>query len=156
MKLFWGIALLVAAVDQLVKFFVVLWLKPIGSIPILGRFLHFSYVENRGAAFGLLSEMESVLHFPFFTAVTIAAGMMIYAYQKFLPPEALGERAALGLIWGGALGNFFDRVRFGFVVDFIDLGWWPVFNVADSCITVGLSILVIAGLHDLRKKKKNA
>ncbi|MCA1555023.1 MAG: signal peptidase II, partial [Chloroflexi bacterium] len=55
----------------------------------------------------------------------------------------LWVRISLGLMLGGALGNMIDRVRFGYVVDFIDLGWWPVFNVADSCVVIGVTMLAI-------------
>ena len=108
--------------------------------------VELTYVQNPGAAFGFLATAPAVWRVPFFILVTAGASLLVYAAQRFLPPERQKTRLALGLIWGGALGNFMDRVWMGKVIDFIDVGIrqyrWPVFNLADSCITVGLGLLI--------------
>ncbi len=124
------------------------------SWPLIGNFLELTYVQNPGAAFGFLASAPAIWRAPFFILVTLGASLLVYAYQRFLPPEAKAVRVALGLIWGGALGNFTDRLWLGKVVDFIDVGIrqyrWPVFNLADSAITIGLGLLI---LDFLRKRR---
>lgn len=148
-------ALLVFLADQASKALVAHVLELGGSRPLLGNVLELTYVQNPGAAFGFLAGAPAVWRVPFFILVTAGASLLIYAAQRFLPPERRGIRLALGLIWGGALGNFTDRVWLGKVIDFIDVGIrqyrWPVFNLADSCITVGLGIL----LFDYWWRRKN-
>jgi signal peptidase II len=94
-----------------------------------------------------MAGMNTVVRIPFFIGVTVVAGFIVYTYQRMMPPEKVFSRAALGLIWGGAVGNFVDRLLYGKVIDFIDTRYhqyqWYVFNVADSCITIGLILLLL-------------
>lgn len=105
------------------------------------------YVRNPGVAFGLLAEFAWRWRLPFFLATAVAAGWILWQVFREAGHLAAG-RLALGLIVGGALGNFVDRVRYGEVVDFLDFwfGRWhfPTFNVADSGITVGTCLLLFA------------
>jgi signal peptidase II len=107
-----------------------------------------------------MANTRSVFRIPFFIAITIAAGLIVYAYQRFIPYEKKWTRFALGLIWGGAMGNFIDRVFYRKVVDFIDARYhqyqWYVFNVADSCITVGLVILFLSYWFEKNESKRGA
>ncbi|MEK7475118.1 MAG: signal peptidase II [Candidatus Coatesbacteria bacterium] len=105
------------------------------------------YIRNPGVAFGLLADLAWRWRLPFFLATAAAAGWILWEVFKEAGHLVLG-RLSLGLIVGGAVGNFVDRVRYGEVVDFLDFwfGRWhfPTFNVADSGITVGTGLLLIA------------
>jgi signal peptidase II len=128
-------ALLTLIVDQITKNLAVNYLQPVGSIPVLG-FVRLTYVENRGAAFGLLQNQTV-----FFVLVGVLVVGGLIASYRYLPGFSPLLNLALGLQLGGALGNLMDRVRQGYVVDFFDLTWWPVFNVADSAIVVGVCVM---------------
>jgi signal peptidase II len=151
----WNISLWALVLDQLSKALIVRQFRLGDSIPVIQDYFYFTYVLNPGAAFGFMSNTQSVIRVPFFIAITIVAGLFVYAYQRFIPYEKKWIRFALGLIWGGAMGNFIDRVFHGRVIDFIDVSHiafpfgfrfsW-VFNLADSCITVGLTILILGYL----------
>ncbi|HET6346897.1 MAG TPA: signal peptidase II [Myxococcota bacterium] len=118
------------------------------AVSVLDDFWHFRYVENPGAAWGFLSGSASALRTPFFLLVSLfAMGFIITYFRRTTPGQGL-LRAGLALVFGGAIGNFLDRVRLGYVIDFIDWHWydkatWPTFNVADAAITVGVLILLL-------------
>lgn len=117
-------------------------------VAVIDSFWHFRYVENPGAAWGFLSGSASWFRVPFFLLVAVLAmGFMISYFRKSLPEQGL-LRVALALVFGGALGNFFDRVRLGYVIDFIDWHYydqftWPTFNIADVGISIGVGMLVL-------------
>lgn len=119
------------------------------SITVIRDYLYLTYIQNPGAAFGFMANTPAYVRIPFFVAITLGAGLIVYAYQRFVPSEKRLQRFALGLIWGGAMGNFIDRVFYRKVVDFIDVRfhqhqWFPyIFNLADSCITVGLTLMLL-------------
>lgn len=108
-----------------------------GTIPVVKGLLHITYVKNTGAAFGMLRDMPAL-----FTGISILAAFFINIFY-LSSKERLnsGEISGLCLVLAGTLGNLIDRLRLGYVVDFIDLRVWPVFNLADTCITVGAVIL---------------
>lgn len=144
-----SVSLIALALDQISKW-LILRSFPMGrSLPILDGYLYLHYIQNPGAAFGFMASTQPWLRIPFFLLITLGAGMIVYSYQRFLPLENRIQRFALGLIWGGAMGNFVDRVLYKQVVDFIEVQfhyhqWFPyIFNVADSCITVGLTLLIL-------------
>ncbi len=136
-----GVIILVA-LDQLTKWLAVTRLKPIHDIPLIDGIFHLTYVENKGAAFGLLQGKH--LFFIFITIIVVV-GVSIYYYQ--LPKERKYHwmRFSLTLLVAGAIGNLIDRVRLQYVIDFLyfKLIDFPVFNVADICVVVGVSILMI-------------
>lgn len=107
------------------------------SIPLLPGILHLTYIRNPGAAFGVLAH-----HTVLFIAITIIVLSLVVFYCYRLPLEQGFFRFGLALQAGGAAGNLLDRIRTGLVIDFIDLRVWPVFNLADTAITVGVVILV--------------
>jgi signal peptidase II len=109
-----------------------------GPVSLLGGKVLFNIVHNTGAAFGILPN-QTVLFI--LIALAIVAGL-IFSYHR-LAQGPLWIRVGLGLVLGGAIGNLTDRVRLGYVVDFIDLRWWPVFNLADSSIVIGVCILIV-------------
>jgi signal peptidase II len=116
------------------------------SLPLLPG-LAFTYVRNPGAAFSLLAGAHPAWRVPFFLAVAAGAVALTLWYLRETPATDRLSRLALGLVAGGALGNAVDRARSGEVVDFIEVGvrgvyTWPVFNVADSAVSVGVCLLL--------------
>ena len=148
--LFLGLAGLVVVLDQFTKRLAEERLERTGvrSVPLpgIGDFLRFTYVENRGAAFGLLQDQTA-----FFVLVGVLVIGVIAASYRYLPRSGLRLHLALGLQLGGAIGNLIDRIRQGYVVDFVDFGyrsnWWPVFNIADSAIVIGVTLLALNALQ---------
>lgn len=144
------LSFIVLALDQISKILVLKYLKNIGEFPVIKNFLHFTYVENRGAAFGILQHQKWF----FITMTILIVGFIIIYFRKergYPKPMMI----ALSLIVGGAIGNFIDRVVHGFVVDFIDFRIWPVFNIADSAIVIGqvLVVYVIIKYDKLEQKE---
>jgi signal peptidase II len=117
------------------------------SHEVVDGFLSLTYVRNRGAAFGILSDAELPFQAALFSLLSLAALAAIALYAWRLPASSRLPRTALALIMGGAVGNLVDRMRLGYVIDFVDayLGphHWPAFNVADSAISVGVVLLVL-------------
>jgi signal peptidase II len=134
-----SVALAIVALDQWSKSLVRHHFLGQGGepIPLLGGVVQINYVENRGAAFGLFQNQTT-----FFVLVGLVVVIAILLSYRHLPRGSPLLYLCLGLQLGGAVGNLIDRVRFGHVVDFIDLRFWPVFNVADSAITVGVAALI--------------
>ena len=137
------LALIVAAVvlvDQWSKSFVSGYVYAHGgeSVSVLGGKVLIDLVHNTGAAFGVMPN-QTILFIVIAVAIVTA---LIVSYRR-LARGPIALRIGLGLVLGGALGNLADRVRLGYVVDFIDLRWWPVFNVADSCIVIGVTVLIV-------------
>ena len=145
------IALTVLVVDQVTKAIVERAMIPNESIPLL-PFFALTYVRNTGAAFGLLAAAPAGLRLPLFLAVTLVAGVALVAYLRRTPREQRWLVGALGGILGGAVGNLVCRVRYGEVIDFLDLHWgdlhWPMFNVADTAISVGVAIVLLHTARD--------
>ncbi|MFN8543481.1 MAG: signal peptidase II [Candidatus Binatia bacterium] len=147
----WRLALLVAAtvvvLDQVTKMVVERTMLLHQSIP-LTPFLALTYARNTGAAFSLMAGWPAALRLTVLLGVTLVAMAIVVSFLRQTPPEHRWTVGALGAVLGGAAGNLVCRVRYGEVVDFIELHWrhwsWPVFNVADSAITIGVVILVLA------------
>ncbi|WP_342774531.1 signal peptidase II [Biomaibacter acetigenes] len=132
--IFYG--LLVLAADQLSKYIIRANMEPHESLPIIKGIFHITYVQNTGAAFSILQGKTY-----FFTIVSLAIILAIIFFLRKVPPEKRLLRFVMALVLGGAAGNLIDRFRFGYVVDFFDFRIWPVFNIADSAIVVGVIIL---------------
>ena len=117
------------------------------AVAVWDNFWHFRYVENPGAAWGFLSNSASVFRTPFFLVVSLVAMVFIVLYFRRTEIQQIWLRLALALVFGGAIGNFIDRARLGYVIDFIDFYYgqwhWPAFNVADSAITVGVVLMLL-------------
>ena len=128
---------LALGVDQLSKYIIRTNFELGESWPSEGL-LRLTHVTNTGSAFGLFPNQTSLLT----VASIVAILLLIYFYRTQVSSSRL-LRFAIGLQLGGALGNLLDRLISGAVVDFIDFGWWPIFNVADSSIVVGMTLLVV-------------
>jgi len=141
------IAALVVALDQLTKMLVDHFMSLHESHLLIDGVLRLTYVQNRGAAFGILSDADLPYQSLLFAVVSLGALGAIAAYAWRLPARSRLPQTALALIMGGALGNLLDRARLGYVIDFVDAYWgvhhWPAFNVADSAISIGVVLLVI-------------
>ena len=126
----------VLGMDQLSKYLIRTNLTLGEYWPSEGLF-RFTHGTNTGSAFGLFTNQTTFL----IVASVFAIGFLVYFYKTQALPRPL-LRLAIGLQLGGAFGNLLDRLRTGAVVDFIDVGWWPTFNVADSSIVVGIALLM--------------
>ena len=129
------LATLIFVIDQFTKFLVRDQLMFRESFPADG-FLRFTHTHNTGSAFGIFQDQNT----PLIVVSIVGVGILIMIYRSQRVPSSL-LRLSLGLQIGGALGNLFDRIRLGHVTDFMDVGTWPVFNVADASIITGLAIL---------------
>jgi signal peptidase II len=145
-----AVATLVLVLDQLTKLLIVSRLAFHDSIPVVDGFLNIVHARNPGAAFSFLAGAPAWFRSLFFPAITIVAVVVVISVIRRLPPEDRLLRLALSGVLGGALGNLCDRLRYGEVIDFIDVYWrdhhWPAFNVADSSITLAVTAVVLQTL----------
>lgn len=130
---------LVFALDRLTKYFIIKSLAPGQSIKIIPGVFHITPVFNNGAAFGVLQ--NCALFFIIFSFAAIALMLLVIFKAQRLDTLLA---AALALILGGAAGNLVDRLKFGHVIDFLDFRIWPVFNIADSCISIGIALIAFS------------
>lgn len=143
------LAALILLLDQITKLLVVNNLQAyIDVIPVTG-FFNLVHVHNTGAAFSLFADQPGWQRSFFVAVALIASGIILYLLRKTAGRPMFS--AALALILGGAIGNVYDRIAYGHVIDFLDFfvgGWhWPAFNIADSAITVGAAMLIFDGLR---------
>jgi signal peptidase II len=140
------------AADRATKLLVTATMQLGESIPLVPGFLSLTYVRNRGAAFGLFANASETWRVAFLIVVALGAIAALAWLFTSLPRAARWQRAAAASVIAGALGNLYDRIVYGEVVDFVDVyvnTWhWPAFNVADSCITVGVVVLVAAAFRE--------
>jgi len=150
-----GFTVLVVVLDQITKLAVKDRFYLGESIEIFGDVLRFTYIQNPGMAFGI--RLGGPLFFTIFASI---ASLIILIYLYRMRRESLPSRLSLALILGGAIGNLIDRFAYGEVIDFIDVGIkntrWPVFNAADSAVTVGMIILISLVLFEGRKDEAPA
>lgn len=149
-----AIAGTIISFDQLTKHIVIDKFALHESIQIIPGFFNFTYIRNPGAAFGMMNTLDPKFRIPFFIAMPlIALAAILYVFRKIDDDDKL-MTITLSLIIGGAIGNLIDRVAYNYVVDFIDFYWnygphFPAFNIADSAISVGVTLL----MYDLVKKE---
>ena len=151
MKVFF-ISIIVVILDQITKLAVRYSFEYGVPHNIIGNWVRLTYIENPGMAFGIQVGGQ-----PFFTIFAIIATVIIFIYILKARDEKMSVRFALGMILGGAIGNLIDRFLYGKVVDFVDIGFgnirWPIFNVADSAVTIGMMILIVFVLFDKSSKQ---
>ena len=155
------IIFIIVVVDQLIKWWVVRDLPaytPVDPVAWLRPVLSFTYVKNTGASFGMFQDMNTV-----FAVLSVIVLVLMVIFQRTIPAQVWIVHVALALVMGGALGNLIDRITHGYVVDFFDVNFWPfaawpVFNVADSAIVVGVAILLVDSffLHHLERATADA
>lgn len=147
---------IIVALDQATKLYIDHAFRLYESVTVIENLFNITYVRNKGAAFGILS--ESAYRVPFFITVSLAAAAGIIWYLSRLEANKKLAAFALSLVFSGAIGNLIDRIRLGEVIDFLDVHWhqyhWPAFNVADSAITVGVALLIVDMWREERANKR--
>lgn len=150
--LFFLISILLIALDQLSKWWIVQHMELYQSIPVISDFFYITSHRNRGAAFGILQEQRW-----FFIVVTTCVVIAIIVFMVKMKKETILTKTALSFVLGGAVGNMIDRIQTGEVVDFFHFQFgsyhFPIFNVADSAICVGVVLFLIANLLDYKKEQ---
>jgi signal peptidase II len=155
---FYLIAVAIVFLDQASKMVIVRALQYGQAVSIIPGFFDIVFVLNPGAAFGFLGTLSAGVRNPFFILVSLVAAVVIVFYHARYIRANRWVSFALALVLGGAAGNLIDRVRYGMVVDFLDVHigqyHWPAFNVADSAISVGVGLMVLDILLDWRREKR--
>ena len=146
---FFLIALAVVAADQLSKFAIRASLRVGESVPEAG-FFRLTHIHNTGAAFGIFQDQSLPLTISALVGIGALLFLVLFMYRRFYFLETARGKLSLGLILGGTAGNLIDRISFGYVIDFVDIGIWPAFNIADSSVVVG-AILLAYSLIQLDK-----
>jgi signal peptidase II len=145
----WGLSVLL--LDQLSKFLVMARFAMYEVLPVVPGFFNLTFVTNTGAAFGLLAGEQTLVRQLFFVGVALGALLFLFYSYRHLRGQGALFAHAIGLIAGGAVGNLVDRLRLGAVVDFLDFyvgaRHWPAFNVADTAISVGVGLFLLASLR---------
>ncbi|HPF43683.1 MAG TPA: signal peptidase II [Syntrophomonadaceae bacterium] len=146
----WFTMLTVIVLDQISKWLVVSNMELGQSQPLIKGVINLTYVQNQGAAFGLFDGNTWLF---IVSAAVVVAAISIYHFKHPIPNHL---QISLGLITGGAVGNFIDRSLYRYVIDFFDLGWWPVFNIADMAIVCGGILLIIYTFKYEKQEQENA
>ena len=164
MTVYFFIILFICALDQFTKLYAmdlianstgltVETLRQGASVPIIEKVLNFTYVENDGMSFGLLDDKRWI-----FMTLSIVGILLMTGYLIYIKGKEKMLSFALALVIGGGIGNMFDRISLGYVVDFIDVCcfdfWMWTFNVADSAICIGAGFVILALLLDYKQEKK--
>ena len=136
------------ALDQLTKIYVHTHFQLGESLSVIQNYFNITYVRNPGAAFGFLAESHPQFREIFFLSIPPVVMVIIYFILRSVPDKDRWQIFALSSIFGGAIGNYIDRIRFRYVIDFLDFHYhekysWPAFNIADSAIVLGVIILTI-------------
>ncbi|MCL2496867.1 MAG: signal peptidase II [Clostridiales bacterium] len=139
--MFWIYMVLVVAIDRVTKYLVTSNMHEWQSIPVIDGFFHITYVMNDGAAWSILQGQRW-----FFVIITVMVLAGLLWFLRGVPKSKRLMRFSLALFGGGACGNFIDRLFWGAVTDFFDFRFFPVFNVADSCIVIGVALLTLCVL----------
>ena len=157
---FYLISLVIVLLDQLAKLLVDRSMRLGQNIPIVPGFFDLTFVLNPGAAFSLFATLPEWIRNPFFILISVGAAVLIVAYRSRYLRENRLASVSLALILGGAIGNLIDRLWYGVVVDFLDAHiyqyHWPIFNVADSSISVGVTLLLLEMLLEWRRENRGS
>ena len=137
-KIMYVIALFVVILDQFTKFLVKSNFQLGQSIPLIKNIFHMTYVTNTGSAFGLFRNLNF-----FFVIFSIIVILAIFYYLRQIKEKDKLVIFSISLLLGGTIGNLIDRLAYGYVIDFLDFRVWPVFNVADSAVTISIVLLII-------------
>lgn len=149
--LFVMISLLIPLADQVTKWIVISRLSLHESIPIIHGLLWITYIRNSGIAFGFFPGLPRM-----FTAITVLSMVVVLYFYFTMQPRTFLTTVGCALILGGAAGNLIDRLRTGYVVDFIHFNFWPAFNIADSSVSIGVALLLATFLLEKRGTEEHA
>ncbi len=131
-------ALIIIIIDQVAKFLIKTNFQLNQTLPIINNIFHLTYIHNFGAGFGILQHQK---YFLIFISI-IVIGFIFYYLDRVRNNERLLQML-VGFVLGGTIGNLTDRIINGYVIDFLDFGIWPIFNFADSFVTIGVIGLII-------------
>lgn len=148
---------LIIALDQLTKMYIHLHFQLGESIPVIPGFFNLTYVRNPGAAFGFLSQSHPEFRENFFLLMPPIALVIILLILRGVPDQDYWQSFALSSVFGGAVGNYIDRLQFRYVIDFLDFHWqekytWPAFNIADMAIVGGVMLLMLLMFFEKRRE----
>lgn len=150
LRSFFAVILAVVCVDQATKLWIMRHFTLYESREVIAGLFNLTYLTNNGAAFGILAGQPALWRQVFFITTASIALVCIWIAQRSFGLRSRIYSLSLALIAGGAIGNLIDRIRLGFVVDFLDVyvgqHHWPAFNVADSAITVGVTLFIVNNL----------
>lgn len=146
----------IICLDQLVKIYVHTQFRLGESIEVIADYFNITYVRNLGAAFGFLSQSHPEFREIFFLVMPPVALIVIFLILRTVPDRDRIQILALSSIFGGAIGNYIDRLRHGFVIDYLDFHYktiyhWPAFNIADMTIVGGVFVLLLLMIRDHRQ-----
>lgn len=133
-----SIALIVVLIDQITKLLIKTNFQLNQGIPLVKDVFHLRYIRNFGAGFGIMQQQTWIL---IFISITVI-GVILYYLDRIKDKEVLLQ-FLVGFVLGGTIGNLIDRIAYGYVIDFLDFRIWPVFNFADSFVTIGIIGLVV-------------
>jgi len=150
MKLIMSVLMLVLSLDQVSKYIISESCIVGKTIPVFENFFHITLIYNKGVAFGLFNDNAVVAKLLVFFGCSVVA-YMLFAMRSL----SVANRVAAGMMIGGALGNIVDRIRIGAVVDFLDFRVWPVFNIADTFISIAAGMFIILILVTKNEDEKN-
>lgn len=156
-----GIAGILVALDQIVKLYVHTHYQLGESTPVIPGYFNITYVRNFGAAFGFLGDSHPSFREVFFLVTPPIALVIIGVILRGVRDSDLWQICALSSVFGGAVGNYIDRLRFRYVIDFLDFHLrekytWPAFNVADMAIVIGVGILLVLMFQESQEAKKKS
>ncbi len=151
---------LLIAIDQVLKMYVHLHYQVGESTPVIPGFFNITYVRNPGAAFGFLAQTHPNFRENFFLIMPPIALGIILIIMKSVPDHDFVQIFSLSSVFGGAVGNYIDRLQFRYVIDYLDFHWkevytWPAFNVADSAIVCGVAVLIVLMFFEGKRSKEN-
>jgi signal peptidase II len=154
-----GLAGLIICIDQATKLYIHTQFKYGESVTVIQNFFNITYVQNIGAAFGFMRTANETLRTTFFMLMPPIACLIILFLIRSTPKKDTLVVLALSSIFGGALGNYIDRLRHGFVVDFLDFHYfekasYPAFNVADMAIVIGIGVMILLELQKMKHETK--
>lgn len=133
-----SIAIVVVLIDQITKFLIKNSFELNQTFPLIKNFFHLTYINNYGAGFGILQQQRFILIF----ISVIIVGFMLFYLDRIKDKESLLQ-VLVGFALGGTVGNLIDRAAYGYVIDFLDFQIWPIFNFADTFVSIGVIGLVI-------------
>ena len=148
----------IIAIDQLTKMYIHTQFRVGESVTVIKNFFNITSVRNPGAAFGFLADTHPGFRDIFFLIVPPIALVIIITVLRTVSNKDKIQIIGLSLVFGGAIGNYIDRVRFRYVIDFLDFHYknlytWPAFNVADICIVSGIGLLILLMIRDAKQSK---
>ena len=146
---YWYLSLVILMLDQVTKWLVQTKMVPMQSISLIRGLFSFTYATNYGAAFGILQSRTLLL-----IAISMGVIIILWVNRRKMNQYPRVMQVGLAVALGGALGNLIDRIRLGFVVDFLDFYIWPIFNVADMAIVIGVALIAL-GIFSKDQRKGN-